>query len=68
MATRSYDERLKELKTKVEQLKAQERDLTLSVLIATIWEGPGQRSRAFPIYKTKLIQLKEIYNNDYKII
>ena len=29
---------------------------------------PGQRSRAFPIYKTKLIQLKEIYNNGYKII
>ena len=27
MATRSYDERLKELTTKVEQLKAQERDL-----------------------------------------
>ena len=28
MATRSYDERIKELTTKVEQLKAQERDLT----------------------------------------
>lgn len=27
MATRSYDERIKELTTKVEQLKAQERDL-----------------------------------------
>ena len=27
MTTRSYDERLKELTTKVEQLKAQERDL-----------------------------------------
>ena len=28
MATRSYDERIDELRKKVEQLKAQERDLT----------------------------------------
>ena len=43
-------------------------NLKLSFLIATRWRGPGQRSRAFPIYKTKLIQLKETYNNGNKII